>query len=364
MTLTWEVLIPAYNAEATIGAAVASALAQEPRPERVLVYSDGSTDETVRSARAAGAEVIAATENNGVGSARQALLEHATAPWFLVLDADDRLLPDAGRHFERTVATHPDAWVLGFGATTDPAESAPTAAHRAPGRPVTLRDLWLCNPFISSSALIRRDPAVRAGGFPPVRRLVDYAFWLELAGQPDAGRHLWNHTAPVTVRAIHGGTITGNVVGAVLAERQLLLDHAQSALAQLPAPVRGPMTVARLCVLWWRGLSRHIDYGRPASSYLPPGDVVPGVLLPRILRLLALDGVRRALRWGAAAARWATAPSGALMPEKGDTESRGHGSPPPTGHDRVSRRRPRLSDRTPDGLGGQPSAAKTVKDVR
>jgi hypothetical protein len=308
MTLTWDVLIPAYNAGTTIGAAVASALAQQPPPQRVLVYSDGSSDETAASARAAGAEVIEATENKGVGAARQVLLERATAPWILVLDADDRLLPDAGRLFERAVATHRDAWVLGFGATTDPAEPAPAAAHGAPGRPVTLRDLWLRNPFISSSVLIRRDPAVRAGGFPPVRRLVDYAFWLELAGQPDAGQRLWNHAAPVTARAVHGGTITGNVVGAVLAERQLLLDHAQPALAQLPPPVRGLMTGARLCVLWWRGLSRHIDYGRPASSYLLPGDVVPGVLLPRILRLLTLDGVRRTLRWGAAAARRATAP--------------------------------------------------------
>jgi hypothetical protein len=303
VTLAWDVLIPAYNAEATVGAAVTSALAQEPPPARVLVYSDGSTDGTAARARAAGAEVIAGLENKCVGHARQVLLEQVTAPWFLVLDADDRLLPDAGQLFERAVATHPDAWVLGFGETTDPAGPAATAAHEAECRAVTIRDLWLRNRFISSSTLIRRDPAVRAGGFPAVRRLVDYAFWLELARQPDAGRRLWNHTTPVTVRAVHGGTITGNVVGAVLAERQLLLDHAPAALAQLPTSLRRPMTGARLCILWWRGLSRHVDYGRPASSYVPPGDVVPGFLLPRMLRLLALDGVRRALRRGAGTAR-------------------------------------------------------------
>ena len=302
MTLAWDVLIPAYNAETSIAAAVTSALAQQPRPGRVIVYSDGSTDETVSRARAAGADVIAATENKGVGHARQALVDHASAPWFLVLDADDRLLPDAGRLFERTLATRPDAWVLGFGATSDPAGSVPTSADPTACRAVTLRDLWLRNPFISSSALIRRDAAVRAGGFPPVRQLVDYAFWLELAEQPGAGGRLWNHSAPVTVRAIHGGTITGNVVGAVLAERRLLLDHAPTALSQLPAAVRNLLTGARLCVLWWRGLSRHVDYGRPASSYLPPADVVPGVLLPRVLRLLTLDGVRRALRRAAARA--------------------------------------------------------------
>ena len=301
MTLTWDVLIPAYNAETTIGAAVASALAQEPRPARVIVHSDGSTDRTAARARAAGAEVVDAAENRGVGHARQALLERAASPWFLVLDADDRLLPDAARRFEQAVAGHADAWVLAFGAVTD--EESPAPDGPATGRPVSLRALWLRNPFISSSALIRRDAAVRAGGFPDVRRLVDYAFWLSLAGLPDAAGRLWNHDAPVTSRAVHGGTITGNVIGAVLAERQLLLQHAGAALAGLPAWVRAGVTRVRLCELWWRGQSRHVDYGRTAESYLPPGEVVPGVVLPRVLRSLARDGVRRSLRGGARVVR-------------------------------------------------------------
>jgi GT2 family glycosyltransferase len=127
MTLTYEVLVPAYQAEDSIAATVASALAQRPAPARVLVYSDGSTDRTAERARAAGAEVLDVAENRGVGAARQALLERARAPWLLVLDSDDRLLPDAARLFREAVETHPDAWVLGFGAVTD------TAAAPDPG---------------------------------------------------------------------------------------------------------------------------------------------------------------------------------------------------------------------------------------
>jgi hypothetical protein len=52
------------------------------------------------------------------------------------------------------------------------------------------------------------------------------------------------------------------------------------------------------------------------------------------------------------------------MPKKGDTESRSHWNAPPTGQDQLGRRRPRLCERTPGGLGGQPSAAETMKDVR
>ncbi|MEX5721378.1 glycosyltransferase family 2 protein [Geodermatophilus maliterrae] len=302
MTLTYEVLVPAYQAEDSIAEAVASALAQRPAPERVLVYSDGSTDETVQRARAAGAEVVDGVENRGVGAARQTLLEQARAPWLLVLDSDDRLLPDAARLFAEAVEEHPDAWVLGFGEVPETA-AAPHSPGLDPARPVDLRSLWRRNPFVSSSTLIRREPAVRVGGFPPVRRLVDYAFWLVLAGDPDARGRLWNRSTPVTARAVHGGTITGNVVAAVAAERELLVRHAGAALAGLPGPVRGAVTRARLCVLWWRGLSRHLDYGRPASSYLPAGDVVPGGVLPGLLRLLASPSVQRTVRAAVRAAR-------------------------------------------------------------
>ena len=303
MTLTDEVLVPAYQGEDSIAASVASALAQRPAPARVLVYSDGSTDRTAERARAAGAEVIDEAENRGVGHARQVLLGRSRAPWLLVLDSDDRLLPEAGRLFAEAVDAHPDAWVLGFGAVTDTAAAPSGAPALDPARPVDLRGLWQRNPFISSSALIRRQPAVDLGGFPAVRRLVDYAFWLVLAGDPAARGRLWNRTTPVTARAVHGGTITGNVVAAVEAERELLVRHADAALAGLPSPARAAITRARLCVLWWRGLSRHLDYGRPASSYLPAGDVVPGGLLPALLRLLALPSVRRTVRTAARAAR-------------------------------------------------------------
>ncbi|SDC49672.1 Glycosyltransferase involved in cell wall bisynthesis [Geodermatophilus telluris] len=304
MTLSYEVLVPAYQAEDSIAAAVASALAQEPAPLRVLVHSDGSTDATVERARAAGAEVVDAAENRGVGAARQALLERARAPWVLVLDSDDRLLPGAAGLFAGAVAAQPDAWVLGFGEVPD-TSAAPDAPRLDPARPVDLRGLWQRNPFVSSSTLVRREPAVRVGGFPAVRRLVDYAFWLVLAGEPEAGGRLWNRTVPVTARAVHGGTITGNVVAAVQAERDLLVAHADAALAGLPGPVRTAATRVRLAVLWWRGLSRHRDYGRPSSSYLPAGDVVPGVVLPGLLGLLALPSVQRTVRAAARGARGA-----------------------------------------------------------
>ncbi|WP_369131776.1 glycosyltransferase family 2 protein [Modestobacter sp. I12A-02662] len=302
MSLTWDVLIPAYNAEAGIGTAVASALAQPVPPQRVLVYDDGSSDRTVDAARAAGAEVLVGPENRGVGHARQELLEAAQAPWVHMLDADDRLLPGAYRLFEQADATHPGAWLHGFGEV--PATGSGAAAGGLLGdRPVDVLQLWLRNRFITSSTLIRRAAALEVGGFPRTRQVEDYALWLTLAAAPGARGRLWTYDSPVTARAYDGGSLTGDVTGAVRAERQLLPQHAAGALAGVPGVLRPALTTARLSTLWWRGLSRHTDYGRPASSYLPAREVVPGTVLPAVLGLVGSGPARRWVRAAAGLAR-------------------------------------------------------------
>lgn len=99
------VVIAARNAEATIGAAVASALQSVPVAE-VVVVSDGSTDATLAMAAAAAAgdgrlRVLALDRNVGPAEARNRGIEMLRTDVVAVLDADDRLLP--GR-FEPMVA--------------------------------------------------------------------------------------------------------------------------------------------------------------------------------------------------------------------------------------------------------------------
>ena len=91
-----SVLIPAYNAENTILAAVWSALNQDFDAFEVLVYDDGSTDKThelldgVEDKRL---HVIGGQSNQGIVHARNALLQQSKAPYIAWLDADDIMLP-------------------------------------------------------------------------------------------------------------------------------------------------------------------------------------------------------------------------------------------------------------------------------
>jgi GT2 family glycosyltransferase len=91
----FSVVIPAYNAAATVRSAVASALAQT-RPElEVVIVDDGSTDDT--------GEVVARIDdprvrlhsqpNRGLSAARNAGIRVARGKYIAFLDSDDLWLP-------------------------------------------------------------------------------------------------------------------------------------------------------------------------------------------------------------------------------------------------------------------------------
>src|SRR4051794_22594120 len=91
------VVIPCFNHGRFLLESVERALGQDGGPPRVIVVDDGSTDEqTVQALEEvpAGVEVIR-QENAGVSAARNAGFENSDSELLLMVDADDRLPPDA-----------------------------------------------------------------------------------------------------------------------------------------------------------------------------------------------------------------------------------------------------------------------------
>lgn len=80
-------IIPAYNEEKTIGV-VLSVLKEAPLVNKIIVVSDGSTDDTVKVARSYDVEVVELSENRGKGGALKAGLSIFPADIVLFLDAD------------------------------------------------------------------------------------------------------------------------------------------------------------------------------------------------------------------------------------------------------------------------------------
>ena len=85
-----SVVIPAYFEEKTIGSIVERCL---PFADEILVINDGSTDDTAKAARTAGARVINLPANRGVLGATQVGLKEASCDIIVTLDADGQHNP-------------------------------------------------------------------------------------------------------------------------------------------------------------------------------------------------------------------------------------------------------------------------------
>lgn len=91
-TVRFSVVIPAYNAGATIVASVQSVLAQTYPPYEVIVVNDGSTDQTVSLLEQHFGDritLIDLPENTGPAHARNVGLAKATGTHIAFQDADD-----------------------------------------------------------------------------------------------------------------------------------------------------------------------------------------------------------------------------------------------------------------------------------
>jgi glycosyltransferase involved in cell wall biosynthesis len=97
-----SVLVPAYNAAATIAETLASALAQTYEDLEVIVVDDGSTDDTaeiVADIASCDPRVILVRQvNGGVANARNTALGRARGSYIAPLDADDLWHPDKLAH--------------------------------------------------------------------------------------------------------------------------------------------------------------------------------------------------------------------------------------------------------------------------
>jgi hypothetical protein len=95
-----SILVPTWNAAATVERALASALAEDGVPIEVVVVDDASTDGTpdlvaAIAARDPRVALLRLPTNGGVSNARNRGLVGGPGEWLAFLDADDRLFPGA-----------------------------------------------------------------------------------------------------------------------------------------------------------------------------------------------------------------------------------------------------------------------------
>lgn len=96
-----SVIVPAFNAEATLAAALRSALTQSYANIEIILVDDGSTDRTAEIAAGFPGVTVLRQANAGVAAARNAGIAASRGEWLAPLDADDLWHP---AKLERQVA--------------------------------------------------------------------------------------------------------------------------------------------------------------------------------------------------------------------------------------------------------------------
>jgi glycosyltransferase involved in cell wall biosynthesis len=152
--MRFSVIIPAYNAAATIGDALQSVLDQTYPPHEVIIVDDGSEDNTleVASAYEELPLLLLHQENSGLGNARNAAMEVAAGDAWVFLDADDAWLPGKLAAAKKAVEQHPQTlwWYTPIYEWSDQG-----LRKRSCPEIRTVQDFIAYNPIVPSTVVMR-----------------------------------------------------------------------------------------------------------------------------------------------------------------------------------------------------------------
>jgi glycosyltransferase involved in cell wall biosynthesis len=201
------VLIPAYNAQKFLPAAVDSVRSQTVDVDEIIVVDDGSSDDTADVAKRLGTHVVGG-RRGGPAAARNAGLAVAKSEWIATLDADDVWHSRKLELQYDAVSAEPE---LGLVFTDfDAVSMVDGSMHKANvvgddrsfmslkhklvtpvARRLDFSDFLTDLPrrpiVLPSSALFRRDLALAIGGFPTNVKAEDTEFFLRLASRTATG---------------------------------------------------------------------------------------------------------------------------------------------------------------------------------
>jgi glycosyltransferase involved in cell wall biosynthesis len=213
------VVIPAYNAQATVHTAITSSF--EAGAMEVVVIDDGSHDGTSLNAKVAGASVYR-IPNGGAADARLTGLRYAEKEFVVFLDADDQLSPGGIRAGIEALSNNPQA-VGVSGNTRYSSDSGKTVSVPGWGEGVTTRSLLTRAqpPGPPGSFIWRRSLLVRQEALDPPPLKTRFAEDYELVIRASMLGEIVCVVADFCVYAASGGKSSRSPMNSLLdAEKQ------------------------------------------------------------------------------------------------------------------------------------------------
>lgn len=184
-----SVVIPAYNAAATIGRALVSVFAQTLSPDEVVVVDDQSRDGTSEIVGAFGqleVKLINSGARKGAGAARNIGIAAATGDLIAFLDSDDEWLPTKLERQVSLIARDRRLSFVTCGANSISPEGIDLGDTYGRARIAAGSEAWkallACNFVATPSVLVWRRCLEAVGGFNECMKIgEDQDLWIRLA---------------------------------------------------------------------------------------------------------------------------------------------------------------------------------------
>ncbi len=224
-----SVIIPGFNAERYLAAAIESALTQTASIWEIIVVDDGSTDRTAEIARQFGPPVFChCRPHGGIAAARNFGIKVARGNWLAFLDADDLWVREK-LEWQLAAARRDGVLEMIFGGVQQFVSPELNGEDQ----------LRLGSPLVTSAAphvgtlLARRAAFERVGGFDETLKLGEFIEWFARAR--DAGARMATLPEIVLLRRRHPASTTlkqkDSLVDMTLAMKRIL-DRRRPAASQ------------------------------------------------------------------------------------------------------------------------------------
>lgn len=222
---SFSVVIPAFQAAATVGQAVASVLEQTVPALELIVCDDGSTDALEEALAPYGDAVrLIRKAHGGVASTRNAGARAAQGDFVLVLDADDVLLPRKLEALTALAMARPDLDILSTDVFFEHGGRRVDRFNAANQFAVNDQRTAIFERCFVGWPAVRRERLLEAGGFDEsLRTGSDWECWLRLLlGGATAGLY----DEPLSVYRMRDDSLTARRAH-TLQDRVRLLEKAQ-----------------------------------------------------------------------------------------------------------------------------------------
>lgn len=203
-----SVVMPCYNAERFVRAAVESAISQTRKPFEIIVVDDGSTDQSMKQLSDLPITMVRTSGRTGEANARNVGINLATGEYIATLDADDVWMPNHLEFVAALLDRFADVAVACGGVAIlgdDTISYLPTFVAQLPVEPIA--ELVRGCPIPHPATLIRRSMLLEAGCYSTdsaINFSPDFALWIQLAKQ-----HKFAHTGMPTVHyRVHDGQLS------------------------------------------------------------------------------------------------------------------------------------------------------------